>query len=969
MRERRVGGALDFMGLCCMLFLVFVSVGGDAVKSLAYVEHEEVFTGELLYENLKDLTLDSRTTRLTSVSNDPWLELEMSEDYANADVEIAIDSLSSPTTMCQVFYSDSNAYAEESSVATQIMEGVNHISIDGVGWRYLRVDLTNESNVQIELSSIRVVSRSRSIAFLTVQITALCIALFAAIRFVIRNYEEIVRKAAALRIFVSKHPIIVLCMMVMTSFLLCYHSFLFGDKHYVYADTGSDTLYQYQAFFQSVIDAIKNNNVSDWIFQYGLGSASYYWTYLLDPMALISIATGLLFGYDALLISFAWTQGVKIICCALLCYGFLKEYKTSCFSRVTAAYIYAFNGFIICWGQHYHFATAFTYFTLSLFAAEKVTRYPKKLGAYLLFAGAIALQALQSYYFTYMSLLAEGLYVLIRLVVLYGKKGLRVNIIKCGLGLLGAVVLGIGMACTSFLPNVIDILTTSNRITGGKFLDGAALWNSSDHNITILCRLLSNNLQGIGNYHGYSNYYEAEQIYYSCFMPIFFPAFVAGKKGDRKGWGLRFLLVVLIFVALFSNITGTVFNAFVANMGRYTFVLMPVFAVISAKGIENLLSADISIGQIGAVASIYIMAVVICDSNAWHIKEILLIALLIAEIAIFLTACTLYQRRQERGKLPTMMVCALLVMLNVSIETYLTVNWRTTIDDVLNIACCEQETKSVKNCIASIVAHDDTFYRIEKVYNNYTGFNDALIEGYSGISVYNSTNNAGVNKFMSTVWPKLLLNSTGAYHLFTRDFNNADMAALMGVKYIISNSKTEVSPYYKLLFGTEDGKYVYENIAYTGFANFYSKTICESDFLELNEEDMQQILQDTLLVSNGEQLDDYSSTASATIDLHAERGNRLIGSVNADDSGYLFFPIPNNQGWSAIVDGEEVEIVAANYGFIAIKVDEGQHNFELEYERPYAKMGTIISATGVLVFFSLSLPCFLRKRKEKIEIR
>lgn len=64
--------------------------------------------------------------------------------------------------------------------------------------------------------------------------------------------------------------------------------------------------------------------------------------------------------------------------------------------------------------------------------------------------------------------------------------------------------------------------------------------------------------------------------------------------------------------------------------------------------------------------------------------------------------------------------------------------------------------------------------------------------------------------------------------------------------------------------------------------------------------------------------------------------------------GILVTSIPYSTGWTALVDGEEVEVERVNAGFIGIPVAEGRHTIEFTYQTPLLFLGTILSIVGLV---------------------
>ena len=77
--------------------------------------------------------------------------------------------------------------------------------------------------------------------------------------------------------------------------------------------------------------------------------------------------------------------------------------------------------------------------------------------------------------------------------------------------------------------------------------------------------------------------------------------------------------------------------------------------------------------------------------------------------------------------------------------------------------------------------------------------------------------------------------------------------------------------------------------------------------------------------------------------------NTISGNVNAPSDGTVYISLPNQDGWTATVDGEEVEIADFLEG-IGVPVTAGQHKITIKYMTPGLKAGAIISLITLLLF-------------------
>lgn len=65
---------------------------------------------------------------------------------------------------------------------------------------------------------------------------------------------------------------------------------------------------------------------------------------------------------------------------------------------------------------------------------------------------------------------------------------------------------------------------------------------------------------------------------------------------------------------------------------------------------------------------------------------------------------------------------------------------------------------------------------------------------------------------------------------------------------------------------------------------------------------------------------------------------------------YAVLPIPYERGWQARVEGEKVDIVQANYAFMAVPLRSGQHQITLTYRPPFFIPALVTSLLSLLVF-------------------
>lgn len=87
----------------------------------------------------------------------------------------------------------------------------------------------------------------------------------------------------------------------------------------------------------------------------------------------------------------------------------------------------------------------------------------------------------------------------------------------------------------------------------------------------------------------------------------------------------------------------------------------------------------------------------------------------------------------------------------------------------------------------------------------------------------------------------------------------------------------------------------------------------------------------------------------------------LTGDIAVSKDKILCLSIPYDNGWSAYVDGQKVEVLQANTAFMAVELEAGDHHVELKYWTPGLTSGIILSAVGLVGLASLIV--YWRKKR------
>lgn len=92
------------------------------------------------------------------------------------------------------------------------------------------------------------------------------------------------------------------------------------------------------------------------------------------------------------------------------------------------------------------------------------------------------------------------------------------------------------------------------------------------------------------------------------------------------------------------------------------------------------------------------------------------------------------------------------------------------------------------------------------------------------------------------------------------------------------------------------------------------------------------------------------------------KGDKIVGSVDADKDGYFSITVPYTDGFSIKVNGKNVECEKVNTAFIGCKVAKGHNEIEITFKSPFKTEGLISSVAGILIFLLMIL-FEIKKRK------
>ena len=760
---------------------------------------------------------------------------------------------------------------------------------------------------------------------------------------------------------------LVLFAIILVTCLIVFNEYIFGNRILAFYDIGSDTSQQYLPQILSVVRKLREGDITLWDAENGFGVNMNMLT-ITNPFFAVIFLIGVLFGENAVFTSMIWLYVAEIICAGLAAYLFLSAFRLSERAKCMASYMYAFNGFMLVWGQHYQFAAVPVLLMLELFFIERCIRSPRKWKALTLMT---AIVVINSMYTAYMSLLFGGVYVVVR--VFLGRLRGFFRYVRDVFHLAWVMGLGVGIAFITLLPNIAAILSVSSRLASEATLMERLFGYRYpiDYYQSLVGRMFMTTAKGISSYRGYLNYYEDPNLFFSTLSVILLAQYVfliprisiGLRRGEhaplkrtlaKRIISQYLLLFIFAFAAGFPTV-GTVLNGFTAPFSRFFFLFMPYLALVAAAVLTEIFrQKKISIpGLLLAalgIAFVYIRYIFIPDAQyPWYVP--------IFHLAGGLCMCALVLllglKKEIVPKKYLAVILGMILMMNVGVDGVSNFRNRETVmkDGEYFERLYDKDTLEA---LAYLKENDDEYYRVEKTYGA-TLCMDSLVQGYHTVSTYNSTQNANIQNFIREDWPGILYADINHY-MYILGCTNQNEAELVGIKYVLSESEDAGIPGMEKMktFGKIT---VYTDPSVKNIASFYPKSVVEPTYgIDANG------FTGTAFVRYA----DRDPAAEITLKDQV-RDDRVDGTVEAPEDGLLLIAIPFEHGWDVYVDGAEAEQRKVEHGFIGVELTAGRHEISVRYLCPGLVKGAAISVFSLLLFvLFIVLEQILLKRKQNM---
>jgi len=806
--------------------------------------------------------------------------------------------------------------------------------------------------------------------------------------------------------------------------LIVFYPYLFYHKSFVWQGDGLDqhfpVFYYLGEYYKNIIQLILEGNFSQIPmidFRIGLGfdiltTLSYYG--LGDPLVLLSIfATpeNMEFFYNGIILLRLYLTGI-----AFMLYCFYMHLDSP--ASVIGAFLYVFCGYSLYASvRHPFFCTAMLYFPLMLIAVEQLLSVEKKKGLLLSFITALA--AISNFYFFYMLTVLSFFYGAIRFFDMHVTIDIKKTLRTFGRALF-YYLLGILLAAVIFLPVLIAYKNNARLQILAVSYDLTYEW---EYYLNLLYSLFTP--LPINDYWSILNLtplvlfasialfmqkrkYRSVKIFlllllFLLAMPVggsFMNGF--GYVSNRWIWGISFWLSIIVVLML---------KEMEYNKSTWSPLATLLLGII---GILPLLYQPLQNTYIYAGIVLSLLLLLILNFPKKRQQTFYFALLYFTAIAIFLNAACLYSPLY--GKYVLEFIESRKVTEHIK-DTPLILKEQIEDDDLYRISTARGATSSNKSLVMDFYGTTSYYSITDKFIANYyldmelsslitlcrmDGFdNRSTLETLASTKVLSEppeiesnqldlsdavdlTNSVKSLPYQISPNKDIVINKEKHTIEIKKDHTHLEIE-FEGLpdsetyvrlnQFIIDGSGLD---YFTLTARDKENtvssdaypcakEYSRYSSYYSGAENFtfhlgYSidgKNGCTIEFPSAGTFRLDDI--EIYCITKNNYPQQINTLKETTLDNIEMTANQITRQIKTNRPKMLCLNIPYSAGWSAAVDGESAKIYRANEMYLALALEEGEHEIKLIYRTPGLKAGAWISFGAI----GISAILFLVQRHSK----
>ena len=761
-----------------------------------------------------------------------------------------------------------------------------------------------------------------------------------------------------------------------------------GGIFFYYGDFNAQEI----SFYQLVHDEILRGN-TNWTTLTDLGTplVSSYLFYLIgSPFFLVT----LLFPSEMVPYLMGPLFMLKFACASLTAYLYIKRYVKAPVYAVIGGLLYAFSGFSIYNIFFFHFHEPMIIFPLLLYAVDKFM-YEDRHG--LVAVCVFAACAVNYYFFAGMAVFVAAYWLMLVFTNNYKLTLKRILLF------IFEVILGFTATAFLVLPTVFFIIGNP-RLSSFPDGYGAVTYDISQKYAAILSSFFfPPDLPAQPNFAPEA---DAKWASLGAWLPLVGMTGVIGYLQLKKRDWIKKLILLLtlfalvpIFNSMFQLLNASIFYA------RWYYMFTLILALATVKALEDKetdwgrafrWSAGITFGMallIGLMPNTYEdeygeetfkIGLQEYDERFWIYAAIAMFSLALFALVIFMF------RRKPR--MMSALVLAGVCVISTLSSTYI-VQTGNTLDydekEYLKVNAVNKvgtiDIDDIDSSRSDFVECPDNlgmFWQIQSINTFHSVVTTGIMDFYNEIGI---TRDVASRPELEKYGIRGLLSCK---YLFDAEYNNDDEE----YRFIDEDKKTKMPGWEYLK--TINGCKVYENKHYVPMGFTFDSFISQYEFSNIDNRNKSEAVLKSMILSNEDLLkysditgyseddikelkrdeknetdefdsktidymygtdayiNDCEKLAENTCDVFKYNKDGFTARFdNKGGDNLLFFSVPYDDGWSAYVNGKKADIVIADYGLMAVKVDGNSENdIVFVYEPVGFRTGIIISAVCAIIF-------------------
>ena len=725
---------------------------------------------------------------------------------------------------------------------------------------------------------------------------------------------------------------------IIISLIIIYIPYIFMGRKYL---NTFDTANLHIAFYTEFRNKIYSGESLLWSHNFLFGSSfltgkSFYLT--TDIFSYVFLLFPFLDVVDALFV----IQLIKNIVSYIGIYQFLNEFEFSFKSKIVGALVYTFSGWFFLF---YGMPTFASFAAILPFFFSAIEQYLKNNKIIVVVFMTVIIICTNFYFFYTLSIFLI-FYWIARYLLFIGNKFNFVDFVKKTIFLILIYILGIGITTPIFIPTVYGMMQNS-RLSGTGTTN--ILWSIKIY-ADMFIKFISSPVYVSKNVNTVlqSNYYRFDQIGLftsSCACLLLPQYFIVSNKRNKVIVGL-FIVLMLFF--LFTQFGCSMFHGFAEPSFRWTLFITFVICVLFTYLLNKIDFINYKLLLITGLFYCVIIILLIVYFKMFSTAKIQFFVLSLSLFLFIIYSICIY----KKNNLLYMFIIFEVIILGF-MSNYL---WKDNYQKSYSY-------EFIPDNYFKKFDDNEEFYRIwvseynvDMDYQKDFNYNSNLQLGYKGFYSYDSEYESSLTN---------LIKSYGNFFQWYGFSGDGIITATSGKYYIAKNEDELPNANIEFVEKIGDSEYnLYLNKDYRlfGYTNNNIYPFEKWDYEDIAIKD--QYIKDYLVISEND-INDYNLNNLSNCESHhlenlTYTNTTFDGDIETTTDELLFFSIPYNEGWKIYCDGELLNIIKADSGFMSVLVPKGMHHMHLEYFPYGMSIGFIIMTISSLLLVFICI----KKRKE-----